>query len=70
MLMPDEVPPEAPGAFWSVYFAVTDCEAAVQRAVALGGTILRPTTEIGTGDKFAVVSDPTGATFQLMQPGT
>jgi uncharacterized protein len=67
MLMPDEVPPEALAAFWSVYFAVPDCEAAEQRAAALGGTILRPTTEIGTGDKFAVVSDPTGATFQLMK---
>ena len=68
MLMPDEVPAEAPGAFWSVYFAVADCETAVQRAAALGGTIERPTTEIGTGDTFAVVSDPTGATFQLMEP--
>jgi uncharacterized glyoxalase superfamily protein PhnB len=69
MLMPDEVPPEAPAALWSVYLAVPDCEAAEQRAAMPGGTILRPTTEIGTGDKFAVVSDPTGATFQLMQPG-
>jgi uncharacterized protein len=68
MAMPVEVPPEAPAAFWSVYFTVTDCEAAVERATALGGTLERPTTEIGTGDKFAVVSDPTGATFQLMQP--
>ncbi len=68
MLMPDEMPAEAPEAFWSFYFAVGDCEAAEQRAAALGGTIVRPTAEIGTGDAFAVVSDPTGATFQLMKP--
>lgn len=66
MMMPDEVPPQAP-AFWSVYFAVADCEAIAQRAAALGGTVLRPTADLGAAGKFAVISDPAGATFQLME---
>jgi uncharacterized protein len=67
MMMSDEVPPEAPGAFWSVYFAVPDCETPEERAAALGGTIERPTTDMGAAGQFAVVSDPTGATFQLVE---
>lgn len=65
MLMPDEVPEEAPS-HWAVYFAVADCVASEQRAVELGGHVLRPTTPIGIGS-FAVLADPHGATFNLTE---
>jgi len=65
MMMPVEVPAEAP-AHWAVYFAVADCGAVERRTVALGGQVLRPTTGIEIG-KFAVLADPQGAMFQVME---
>ena len=65
MMMPAEVPAEAP-AHWAVYFTVDDCAVATKLAAELGGEVLRPTTEIGIG-KFAVLADPQGATFDIME---
>jgi uncharacterized protein len=65
MAMPAEVPPEAP-ASWGPYFSVVDCEAAERRAEALGGLVLRPTADLG-GQRFAVLADPAGATFQVLE---
>ena len=64
MMMPDEVPIEAP-AQWSVYFAVEDCAAGERRAEELGGRVVKATTPVGEGS-FAVLADPQGGTFQLM----
>lgn len=64
MLMPDEVPMEAP-AQWAVYFAVADCAAAERRAEELGGQVVKPTTPMSHG-RFAVLADPQGGTFQIM----
>lgn len=66
--MPAEVPAEAP-AHWTPYFAVDDCAAAERLAVDLGGMVLMPTTQIETG-RFAVLADPTGAKFDLMDAKT
>ena len=66
MLMPTEVPAEAPS-HWSVYFAVGDCEVAAARAVETGGTVLVPATPYGMG-RFAMLADPQGATFGVMDP--
>ncbi|MBT8200112.1 MAG: VOC family protein [Acidimicrobiia bacterium] len=68
MEMPAEVPAEAP-AHWTPYFAVDDCAAAERRAVDLGGKVLMPTMQIEMG-RFAVIEDPTGATFNLMDART
>jgi predicted enzyme related to lactoylglutathione lyase len=65
MMMPQEVPAEAP-AHWTVYFAVSDCAAFEQKAAALGGQVLHSTTDIEVG-KFAVLADPQGATFHLLE---
>ena len=48
------------------YFLVPDCEAAVQRAVALGGGAAVPATEIPHVGKFAVLRDPLGAHFSVI----
>jgi uncharacterized protein len=64
MMMPDEVPVEL-GAVWSIYFAVEDCAATEHHAVQLGGAVAKPTTPVGEG-RFAVLADPYGATFQVM----
>lgn len=65
MMMPDDIPAGVP-AHWAVYFAVADSTAAEKRALELGGNVLRPTTEIDIG-RFAVLADPQGATFHLME---
>lgn len=65
MMMPGEVPAEAP-AQWSVYFAVADCVVIEKKAAELGGQVLRATASIEMG-KFAVLADPLGATFQVME---
>ena len=62
--MPPEVPAEAP-AFWAVYFAVSDAAETERRAVELGGAVVVPTRAAGPGH-FAVLADPTGATFDVM----
>ncbi len=65
LMMPDMVPAEVP-AHWGPYFTVADCAAAEKKALELGGKVLRPTAEIEIG-KFAVIADPTGAAFNLME---
>jgi len=50
---------------WMVYFAVADCDAAVIVAVENAGKIVIPPTDIVRG-RFAVLSDPQGATFAVM----
>jgi predicted enzyme related to lactoylglutathione lyase len=53
-------------AYWDVYFAVDDVEAAATIAGAQGGTALMPPTPIGIGT-IAVFLDPAGAIFTLIQ---
>jgi len=65
MKMPVEIPSEAP-AHWTTYFTVEDCAATVKMADELGGEVLVPTTEISMG-KFAVLADPLGAKFDVME---
>jgi predicted enzyme related to lactoylglutathione lyase len=59
-MLPAEVPPH-----WAVYFAVSDTDAAVARVAELGGTVLMPPMDIEPG-RFAPVTDPTGAVFNLI----
>lgn len=65
MMMPAEVPEEAP-AHWATYFTVDDCVAAENKAIELGGHVLRSTAEIEMG-RFAVLADPQAASFQIME---
>jgi uncharacterized protein len=59
-MMPAEVPPH-----WSVYFAVSDTDAAFARVAELGGAQIMPPMDIEPG-RFAVVADPTGAVFNVI----
>lgn len=58
-VVPDEVPPH-----WLTYFAVADVPASVDRLVALGGSVVAGPMDSPIGP-FAVVADPTGATFAI-----
>jgi uncharacterized protein len=57
-------PAEMP-AYWGTYFAVADTDAAVARALELGGSLVAPAWDSPYG-RMAVVSDDQGAMFALM----
>ncbi len=64
LMQPDTPMPE----FWMVYFAVDDCDAAAARVADLGGGIHRAPEDIPDTGRFAIVTDPQGAAFGLLQP--
>jgi predicted enzyme related to lactoylglutathione lyase len=60
----DSWPADMPN-HWMVYFAVDNCEAAVAKVEALGGTVMVPPAVVPPGT-FAVVKDPQGAVFSVI----
>ncbi len=50
--------------FWSVWFAVDDCDASTERATALGASVVMPPTDMDFG-RGSVVADPQGAVFGI-----
>lgn len=66
MDMPDDVANMSP--FWMIYFAVDDADRFVADAQAAGASIHRAPADVpGTG-RFAVLADPQGAAFGILQP--
>ncbi len=61
-----EMPPEVP-ANWLVYFMVEDADATVEKIQSGGGSVMNGPIDIPPG-RFAVVADPFGAAFAVMQP--
>lgn len=53
-------------AHWTVYFAVDDADAAVARATAAGGTVVREAEDSPYG-RFAIIADPFGAVLAVMK---
>lgn len=66
MPMPEMVPTEVP-AFWMPYFGTADIAGSVAKAKELAATVQAEPTEIGYTMSFAVLADPAGATFALLQ---
>ncbi len=60
--LPREIPPN-----WLVYFMVEDTDAAAAKVQSGGGDVRFGPIDIPVG-RFAVVADPHGAVFALMQP--
>lgn len=66
MEMPDDAGGMPP--FWMIYFGVDDADKAAADIAAAGGRVHRAPADIpGTG-RFAVVGDPQGAGFGILQP--
>ncbi|HET7509075.1 MAG TPA: VOC family protein [Solirubrobacterales bacterium] len=61
-ILPAEIP-----AHWLVYFTVENCDAAVEQVQSAGGSLNSGPMDVEVG-RFAVVSDPFGAVFAVMQP--
>ncbi|MFH8752507.1 VOC family protein [Streptomyces rimosus] len=58
--------PREPGPHWVTYFATADTDAAVRRVVELGGQEVRAARDTPYG-RVAMVADPEGAEFALLQ---
>jgi predicted enzyme related to lactoylglutathione lyase len=60
--LPDEVP-----AHWMTYFGVEDADAQAEKVKQEGGSVAFGPMDIEPG-RFAIVQDPFGAAFAIMQP--
>lgn len=56
-----------PSAFWMPYIAVASADATAERAVKLGGKVGSPPADIPNVGRFAVLVDPTGGHFGVLQ---
>ena len=65
MSRPPQMPEGVPD-YWGVYFAVADIEATVAKLKELGGAVMMGPMAIEPGT-FAMVADPQGAMFNVMQ---
>ncbi len=54
---------------WLAYVTVKDCDAAAVHAENLGGAICRPPADVPNVGRFAVLTDPAGALFAIIQLG-
>lgn len=54
---------------WLSYFRVIDCDATAAKCLQLGGSIAVPTESVPAVGRFAVLVDPAGAHFGIMEPG-
>jgi len=63
--MNEEWPADMPSR-WMPYFATEDTDATAAKAAELGAAVRVPPTDIAPG-KFAVISDPQGALFAVIQ---
>jgi uncharacterized protein len=52
---------------WLAYIAIADVDAGAAKVTALGGKVIVPPQSIEKVGKFAIVQDPTGATFSLFR---
>ncbi|MHC6222088.1 VOC family protein [Arthrobacter sp. MMS24-S77] len=54
-------------AAWNTYVSVDDADAAAQRLVSVGATVLSAPADAGEGGRSAALTDPQGAEFRIWQ---
>jgi predicted enzyme related to lactoylglutathione lyase len=67
MAMPPNVPAQVPSN-WCVYFNVANCDAAVKKAESMKGKTMVPAQDVKDVGRFAMMLDPQGAMFAMLQP--
>jgi hypothetical protein len=68
MLLPDEAKAAGAPPNWLPYVAVQDAEATARRATDLGATVEAGPQRVPGAGTFAVLSDPQGAVFAILEP--
>jgi uncharacterized protein len=66
-IMPAGPQEAAAGSRWLPYFEVADCDDAVARAAAGGGTVLAPAMDVEGVGRMAALADPAGALFSVIK---
>jgi uncharacterized protein len=66
------LPPGMEGhpAFWGVYLAVDDVDAATEKVAAAGGKVEAGPFDVGDNGRMSAIQDPTGARVGLWQAGS
>ena len=67
-ILPAASLPEGVAPNWSVYFAVEDCAATVEKATSSGGELVFGPQDMPSVGQFAGLRDPQGAAFAVIQP--
>ncbi len=67
MIDQTRLPTKADISQWVALFSVADIAKAAQQVAASGGTVFTPPTSLGNRGEIAVVADPQGALFALLQ---
>lgn len=52
---------------WLTYFGVADCDATVQKATELGGSVMKSPEDIPGVGRFAILRDPASAVFAILK---
>jgi hypothetical protein len=68
MKMPEDARAAGAKPQWLPYIGVADVEASAAAAERLGGYVKKPGADIPTIGRFAILSDPQGATFAIFKP--
>jgi predicted enzyme related to lactoylglutathione lyase len=63
----DELWPQDVAPHWMVYFAVADTDRTTARAAELGGTVSVDPFDLYNVGRVAVLTDPEGASFSLLE---
>lgn len=67
-MLPIEVSRGPMPSHWLVYFAVSDCDGQTALVQSLGGTVRVPPSQVPGIGRLAVVVDPQGAAFAVIEP--
>jgi uncharacterized protein len=70
MDLPDHLRSAGVPPHWGGYVRTGDVDATAEKAVALGGSVRVPPTDIPDVGRFAVLADPQGAVFSIMKPSS
>jgi predicted enzyme related to lactoylglutathione lyase len=62
----EAVPDKPSAAFWLTYIQVANVDAAVLKAVELGGKLLEPAADVPNTGRIAIIEDPEGVHVGLM----
>jgi uncharacterized protein len=64
----EAVPDKPSAAYWLTYIQVANVDAAVLKAVELGGKLLEPAADVPNTGRIAIIEDPEGVHVGLMSP--
>jgi predicted enzyme related to lactoylglutathione lyase len=67
MAMAPEIPAEAPP-HWMQYIGTRDVDGTAEAAVRGGGSIIKPPSDMQGAGRYAVLQDPQGAVFAIIDP--